>query len=398
VVVARIQILKKMSLFERLYTGEWLSESKAEVEGKMSLFESLYTGEWLSESKEVEDEDMENIPKVTVKKEPLLLQSVQRAFVATGAPTREKKDPLLLQSVKMENRAPLQSIDSKPLLLQSVKMENVKKEPLLSQSVKMENVKKNRSGNQIDVILKGEAESRKRKEVFDEESTPRNIPKCKGERKAVVEGSGVPAVKVNIPKPKEKIRPQMKIEGEQSCHKMQDDFPYQIKMGIYYYGLFVSESTYSTGFGNSKRDHETTLVFRLKKEFALNDRGSTVEVATKEVANFRLVNFKLDLSDEEKEHDAELTLRLIFLFLKIAFPLCQSFENCVYEQKDRHQGCTAKRLKAFFKRINFFQLADLAMEVFQPTVKKASADFDNFINTSPFERQIFPRYAGVPRK
>ena len=88
--MAWIQILKKMSLFERLYTGEWLSESKAEVEGKMSLFESLYTGEWLSESKEVEDEDMENIPKVTVKKEPLLLQSVQRAFVATGAPTRAR--------------------------------------------------------------------------------------------------------------------------------------------------------------------------------------------------------------------------------------------------------------------------------------------------------------------
>jgi len=61
--------------------------------------------------------------------------------------------------------------------------------------------------------------------------------------------------------------------------------------------LFVSENTYSTGFGGSKRDHETTLVFRLKKELMLNDRGSTVEVATEEVANFRLVNFKLDLSD-----------------------------------------------------------------------------------------------------
>jgi len=168
-----------------------------------------FTGEWLFESKEVEDEDMENISKVAVKKEPLLLQSV-----------------------KMKNRAPLQSIDSKPLLLQSVKMENVKKEPLLSQSVKMENVKKNRSGNQIDVILKGETESRKRKEVFEDESTPRNIQKSKGERKAVVEGSGINAVKVIIPEPKEKIRPQMKIEGEQSCHKMQDDFPYQIKMGI----------------------------------------------------------------------------------------------------------------------------------------------------------------------
>ena len=231
--------------------------------------------------------------------------------------------------------------------------------------------------------------------MFDEESTPQNIPKCKGERKAVVEGSGVPAVKVNIPEPKEKIRPQMKIEGEQSCHEMQDDFPYQIKMGIYYCGLFVSEST---GFGGSMRDHEKTLVFRLKKEFVLNDRGSTVEVATKEVANFRLMNFKLNLSDEEKEHDAELTLRLIFLFLKIAFPLCQSFENCVYEQKDRHQGCTAKRLKAFFTRINFFQLNDLAMEVFQPTVKKASADFVKFIDGLPFEHQIFHRYRGVPRK
>ena len=227
-----------------------------------------------------------------------------------------------------------------------------------------------------------------------------DIPVPKGERNvAVVEETEAPVLKVNIPVPKKEIRPQMKIEGEQSCHKMHDDFPYQVKFRGYYCSLLVSENTYNT-FGGSKRGHEATLIFRLNKDFVFNELGSnTVEVSTKEVSNLRLVNFKLDLSDKGKQQDAELTLRLIFLFLKIAFPIsCKTFENCAFEQKDRHQGCNAKCLKAFFKRIDFFQLDDLAMEVFQPTVKEASADFVKYLNGLPFENELIPRYKGVPLK
>ena len=268
-------------------------------------------------------------------------------------------------------------------------------------------------------IRMAEGEVKKRKAVAFTKDTLeplplKRIPLSKGEispqmniqrerKVAVVEGSKAPLLQPDLKGPtistsKAEIIPvEMNIEGEQPCHKMRDDFPYEVVFRGYRFNLVVSEK--SNTFGGSRPGSDKTLLFRLNNYFMPIDMEKRIEVSTRDMSNCRLLNFKLDLSDPYKEEEAELTLRLVFLFLKIAFPTCKTFENCAHAPTDRHRACKSQCFRAFFKRIDFFQAdKDLAMQQFQPSLKKAFADFHKYFDALPFDHEFISRYRGVKRK
>ena len=180
-----------------------------------------------------------------------------------------------------------------------------------------------------------------------------------GKRKVMIEESE----KIEI------SRKQPTAMAPKLCHNLNTDFPKNAMIRGKRYEILIQEKSNCTTF--SRASPEPTFLFFLTVDGALVTGQLEVSVQADRIL---LANFFFDVDDR----DAEIALRMIFLFLTLENPRQTIFETNVFGHRDRPVDCDATKMKRFFRKINFFQAVERSVQHFAPTYASALQDFELF--------------------
>jgi len=168
-------------------------------------------------------------------------------------------------------------------------------------------------------------------------------------------------------KQSEEIFCEKKLEKNTLCHVINPRFPTNAKIRGKMYNISMQRKNNFTSFSQASQD--TTFKFFLIADGV--DIDGNLEVCVRE-DRIILSNFFFDVN----ERDAEIALRMVFLFLTLENPKQTIFETNVFGSADRH--CDSTTMKRFFKKIGFFQAVERSTSHFASSYTTELSQFECF--------------------